>query len=510
MAAVFPGGIKSWTTPVVDNVDTVYAAHVNDLRNEVVAVEDTLGVGLKTSSWSADNTDFTTSTSAWGNLATRLTNIERGLVTKNDVHTQYLKKAGDTMSGSLVMSATIAMSNNKITGLANGTASTDALAYGQVLASSSSLISALFSGTSPTMNGTAAVGTSAQPSRSDHVHPTDTSRLAKAGDTMTGTLTMSGATIAMGGNKITGLPEATANGEAVRYNEFSPVQAAATNALPKAGGTMTGTLTMSGATIAMGSNKITGLANGTSSADAVNKSQLDLKLSKSGSDTMTGNLVISKESPDLALYANNNTSGRVAYYSTGSILRWTAEMAADTNYKIVRWGGASLLSIPFEISNSTGDVNVNGMLFPQGVRFSDGATPESQNWGADNARRWLYYDSNGRLTRIMDAFFRIMVFSIANSSSQRFKENIEAAEQIPDITSLTPKTYEWKPDGMRETLMPGQRLGFIAEEVAAVDDRLVTKDAEGQVTGLDTAALIAALIDKVTELQHRVEELEAQ
>lgn len=46
-----------------------------------------------------------------------------------------------------------------------------------------------YSDTNPVMDGTATQGASARVSRQDHVHPTDTSRVAKAGDTMTGTLT---------------------------------------------------------------------------------------------------------------------------------------------------------------------------------------------------------------------------------------------------------------------------------------------------------------------------------
>ena len=43
---------------------------------------------------------------------------------------------------------------------------------------------------SPSMDGTAAVGTSVKYAREDHVHPSDTSRLAKSGDTMTGAITL--------------------------------------------------------------------------------------------------------------------------------------------------------------------------------------------------------------------------------------------------------------------------------------------------------------------------------
>lgn len=42
----------------------------------------------------------------------------------------------------------------------------------------------------PLMDGTAAVGTSNAFARGDHVHPSDTAKVSKAGDTMTGTLNM--------------------------------------------------------------------------------------------------------------------------------------------------------------------------------------------------------------------------------------------------------------------------------------------------------------------------------
>ena len=47
MAASFPTSIKSFTTKV-DNVTDVLAAHVNDLQDEVVALETALGAGVAT------------------------------------------------------------------------------------------------------------------------------------------------------------------------------------------------------------------------------------------------------------------------------------------------------------------------------------------------------------------------------------------------------------------------------------------------------------------------------
>lgn len=75
-----------------------------------------------------------------------------------------LQKSGGTMSGP------IAMGSNKITGLANGTAATDAAAFGQIPVATT---------TSPKMDGTAAVGSETKWAKGDHVHPTDTSRQAK-------------------------------------------------------------------------------------------------------------------------------------------------------------------------------------------------------------------------------------------------------------------------------------------------------------------------------------------
>ena len=77
----------------------------------------------------------------------------------------------------------------------------------------------------------------------------DAAALLLAGGTMAGN-------IAMGSNKVTGLAAATTNGDAVRYEQ----------ALLLAGGTMSGN-------IAMGGNKVTGLAAASANGDAVRYEQ---------------------------------------------------------------------------------------------------------------------------------------------------------------------------------------------------------------------------------------------
>ena len=78
----------------------------------------------------------------------------------------------------------------------------------------------------------------------------DAAALLKAGGTMAGN-------IAMGGNKVTGLAAGTTAGDAVRYEQ----------ALLLAGGTMAGNINANG-------NKVTGLAAATTNGDAVRYEQL--------------------------------------------------------------------------------------------------------------------------------------------------------------------------------------------------------------------------------------------
>lgn len=102
------------------------------------------------------------------------------------------------------------------------------------------------SATTPKMDGTAAVGTENAFARGDHVHPSDTKKVNKSGDTMSGNL-------AMGNNKVTGLAAPTDNGDAAnkKYVDDGLAQKAASDHnhddtyLKLSGGTMTGPIVFS-------------------------------------------------------------------------------------------------------------------------------------------------------------------------------------------------------------------------------------------------------------------------
>ncbi len=94
----------------------------------------------------------------------------------------------------------------------------------------------------------------------------------------------------MGGHKLTNVADGVSAQDAVTVAQFS-AYTAVWNALQAYFMRLDGTTPMAAA-LPMGSNKITGLAAGTVSTDAVNKGQIDLKLSLDGTLAMTGDLAM--------------------------------------------------------------------------------------------------------------------------------------------------------------------------------------------------------------------------
>lgn len=159
MPAVFPNSVRVYTAKT-DLVDTVLAEHVNLLQDEVTAVQNALGTGLLSSSWSGT---FTTSGTHLS-VSTRLANIEAGVLSRAPI-------ASPTLTG--VPAAPTASADTNSTQIA-----TTAFVLGQA------------GTTTPQTDGTAAVGTSLRYARQDHRHGSDTSRAPLASPTFTGTVTL--------------------------------------------------------------------------------------------------------------------------------------------------------------------------------------------------------------------------------------------------------------------------------------------------------------------------------
>ncbi len=139
----------------------------------------------------------------------------------------------------------------------------------------------------------------------------DAASLLLAGGTMTGN-------IAMGSNKVTGLAAASSNGDAVRYEQ----------ALLLTGGTMSGA-------IAMGGAKVTGLAAASANGDAVRYEQL----------TALG--VYSDWTPSLTASSSNPTAS-----ATSGENRYTqiGDKVTGVGYMQVTAAGSGTIRIPLPVA----------------------------------------------------------------------------------------------------------------------------------------------------------------
>src|SRR5690606_13702653 len=92
------------------------------------------------------------------------------------------------------------------------------------------------------------------------------------------------------------------------------------------------------------------------------------------------------------------------------------------------------------------------------------------------------------------------------TSSERFKERIETFDGADLVAQLRPVTFYPK-EGHGDPSR--QSVGFIAEEAADVDTRLTTAGPDGEPDGLDTNAMLAAVVAEVQSLRQRIASLEA-
>ena len=200
----------------------------------------------------------------------------------------------------------------------------------------------------------------------NYVDTNDALKVTKAGDTMTGNLTMSG------GAKITGLPTPTATSDAANksyvdtevanlvdsapgaldtLNELAEalgddpnfsatISAEIATKLPKAGGTMSGD-------IAMGANAITGMADPTLAQDAATKNYVDtndaLKLNLTGG-TMTGDITMgANQVTTTANPVSNDDMARKGYVDTQDALKLS--LTGGTMSGVIDMGSNKVTSV---------------------------------------------------------------------------------------------------------------------------------------------------------------------
>jgi len=96
---------------------------------------------------------------------------------------------------------------------------------------------------------------------------------------------------------------------------------------------------------------------------------------------------------------------------------------------------------------------------------------------------------------------------ICTPSSQRFKNSITSLTVSTGVLNLRPVSYRFNPNmNMGSTT----HLGFISEEVAAVNPAFATYDKDGKPYGVDTTAIVSALVSQIQAQQKQIDSLTAR
>lgn len=180
-----------------------------------------------------------------------------------------------------------------------------------------------------------------------------------------GTVPMA-ANLALGGFKITGLADGTAATDAVTVGQLS-AYTAVWNALQSYFLRLDGSVPMGGA-LAMGANKITGLANGTDPQDAVTKAQLDTKLDVGGGG-LTGDL-------DMGGFKITNMAPGVADTDAVTVAQAQSLLAPFSTLTAYQASGTSIFTVPAGVTKIRVEVFGAG-----GGGYANGAIDDTYGGG---------------------------------------------------------------------------------------------------------------------------------
>jgi hypothetical protein len=172
-----------------------------------------------------------------------------------------------------------------------------------------------------------------------------------------------------------------------------------------------------------------------------------------------------------AVYAN--TSNEIGLLD--SDLHWAIKHVRDSRTE-------------FYINNSeVAEINADFLY-----HFSDIRSPifyDSDNTG---------YYTNPASTSNLNA---LNVITLTETSALRFKENIKEDIDASIVDKLRPVSYDWKQTKEKD-------YGFIAEEVNELDEDLVTKNSDGEMSAIKYTKLIPFLVKKIQEQEKRIKQLE--
>jgi|ERR1700676_1065767 len=231
-----------------------------------------------------------------------------------------------SLSSTLVFPGTISANSNKITSLANGTAASDAAAFGQITAANAGALPL----TGGTMSGPINMGSNKITNLATGTAATDA---ANVGQTVTNPLTVN---LAAGGNKITGLANGTAAQDAVAFTQLSTGNAIT-------GGGIASSVALSGSPTTTTQTATDSSTNIATTAFVQSNIHIDLlaavDANNSASSQFTGLAGTKYSAYEVYIDGITPTTDAVSFHlqiSTGS-----GFLAANYSYENIAWAGTT-------------------------------------------------------------------------------------------------------------------------------------------------------------------------
>jgi hypothetical protein len=99
---------------------------------------------------------------------------------------------------------------------------------------------------------------------------------------------------------------------------------------------------------------------------------------------------------------------------------------------------------------------------------------------------------------------RTTVSCLIETSAERYKSNIQPLDsQLANVMQLQPVEFDWKSNQKHD-------MGFVADSVENIYPNLVSKNAQGEVEGMNYSKMISALVKSLQEQQIQIESLSSQ
>jgi hypothetical protein len=231
-----------------------------------------------------------------------------------------------------------------------------------------------------------------------------------------------------------------------------------------------------------------------------------------------------------ALYVQTNATGRLFLDTSNNfVLRSDGNLAVasstdaggtkDTNLSRISaglWGVGTGAQGSF-----AGDLKLNNILVTSATDSTTTTSGALQVAGGAAIRKRVFIDgitaSSGLQTAVLcqSSGGEMIADSVAClASSKRFKENIRPLTTgLDEVMKLQPISYRYKPEGIfaRNVNFQRERVGFLAEDINAIDPRFVGYEADGKTPRtVGYEQMVPLLVKAIQEMQSEIDTLRQQ